>query len=206
MFTYRRNLCAIVKCGCSFRKRATTRIHSHAHRTSLESKPFVRCVRACVNIKSQQHICWKTPINFTIVDNLLSNYMLETWAQLMRMHSKRKKGRTRRRRSILLNRRCDDRKRLLSKIIMAHNFFPLLFEIDNRRLYFTVFCPQSILPRAALLLRLPRQFRSIPLTSSIDRLILSFAQSEGDKGGVNKVLRNACIYSLFQFVPVSLFI
>lgn len=30
----------------------------------------------------------KTPINFTIVDNLLSNYMLKTWAQLMRMDSK----------------------------------------------------------------------------------------------------------------------
>lgn len=72
-------------------------IHTHAHRTSLESKPFADgvCVSMCVSvdIKSQQHICWKTPINFTIVDNLLSNYMLKTWAQLMRMHSKRKRKR-----------------------------------------------------------------------------------------------------------------
>lgn len=46
------------------------------------------CVCVCVcKHKIATAYMLKTPINFTIVDNLLSNYMLETWAQLMRMDS-----------------------------------------------------------------------------------------------------------------------
>lgn len=110
---------------------ASARANSYAYSTLSESKSFGDGVR---KHKIATAYMLKTPINFTIVDNLLSNYMLETWAQLMRMDSERR----RKKRSILPN-RSDDRKRLFPKIKMsfAHNFL----KIDNRRLYILLFLP-----------------------------------------------------------------